>query len=247
MKESGPFILAIDAGNTRIKWGLHDGRAWMATGARMTAGAEHLADDLPAEVAGTRAIASNVAGAEVGNILERVCKQRGVTVRFIATAAQQLGVRNGYRVPQQLGTDRWAALVAAHRSGPGDKLVINVGTALTIDVLGADGQFRGGVIVPGPEMMRRSLNKGTAGLQATEGRFDPLPASTPDAITSGAIQACLGAIERMAASARASGAGNPRWYVSGGGLRDLAPHLPGDAIIDENRVLDGLVLIARDS
>src|SRR5436190_10115346 len=144
------------------------------------------------------ATASNVAGAAVAAELERACKERGLALTVVRSQAEQLGVANGYRDPAQLGSDRWAALIAANRVGPGHKLVVNAGTALTIDALTAEGRFLGGVIVPGPALMRHSLDRGTAGLRLTEGACAEFPQSTPDAITSGAIQACSGAVERLA-------------------------------------------------
>lgn len=239
------MILAIDAGNTRIKWGVHDGSAWVASGAVDTAAAARLAQSWAAAPAAGKAIASNVAGDSVRAALEGACAKRGIALQVIASQARQLGVVNGYGEPGQLGADRWAALIAAHRLEPGNKLVVNVGTALTIDALAADGRFLGGLIVPGPALMRRSLDRGTAGLRLTEGRFDVFPRSTPDAITSGAIQAGAGAIAQMRDAMARLGLAPGRAVLSGGAAGELAPHLPIDCAIHENLVLDGLALIAR--
>jgi type III pantothenate kinase len=168
-----------------------------------------------------------------------------MALQVIASQANQLGVVNGYREPGQLGSDRWAALIAAHRLEPGNKLVVNVGTALTIDALAGDGRFLGGLIVPGPALMRRSLDRGTAELRLTEGRFDELPRSTPDAITSGAIQAGAGAIAQLRDIMARLGLAPGRAILSGGAAGELAPHLPMECSIHENLVLDGLTLIAR--
>ena len=238
-------IFVFDAGNTRIKWGVHDGRAYVASGALETANAGKLDAALPAGVRVKRAIASNVAGMEVRRELEVLCVARGAKLQVITSAAEGHGVKNGYRDPTQLGSDRWAALIAAHRVGPGHKLVVNAGTALTIDALTADGRFLGGVIVPGPALMRRSLDRGTAGLRLTEGAFADFPASTPDAITTGAIQACAGAIERMRDAMAGSDCAPSQIVLSGGAAPELAGHLPIAATIRENLVLDGLLLIAR--
>ena len=202
---------------------------------------------LAATPGAARGLVSNVAGAQVGETLRRACESRGTRLEFIASQPGQLGVTNGYRDPSQLGTDRWAALIAAHRVGPGHKLVVNAGTALTIDALTADGRFRGGMIVPGPALMRRSLDRGTAGLRLTEGAFAEFPASTPDAITTGAIQACAGAVERMRDAMAGAGCAPSQVVLSGGSAPELAPHLPIAATIRENLVLDGLLLIARSA
>lgn len=239
------MILAIDAGNTRIKWGVHDGNAWLAAGAVATREAGGLGQSWALAPPAGQAIASNVAGDEVRAALEAACRSRGLVLRTIASQASQLGVVNGYREPGQLGADRWAALIAAHRLEPGNKLVVNVGTALTIDALAGDGRFLGGIIVPGPALMRRSLDRGTAGLRLTEGRFDEFPRSTPDAITSGAIQAAAGAIAQMRDAMARAGLAPARAVVSGGAAGEIAPHLPLACSIHENLVLDGLALIAR--
>jgi type III pantothenate kinase len=242
---SAPAILAIDAGNTRIKWGVHDGNKWNPSGALPTAEAQRLAEiwDLVPKVP---AIASNVAGPDVEQHIRNACERWGLLpIRFIRSEREQLGVTNGYDDPHQLGPDRWAGLIAAHHLYTGPKLVVNAGTALTIDALTADGRFLGGIIVPGPALMRRSLDRGTAGLRLTEGVYRPAPASTPDAITSGSLHACIGAIERMRQSMAAQGTPPEGIIVSGGAAVELAPHLPEPHVVEEHLVLHGLVLIAR--
>jgi type III pantothenate kinase len=238
-------ILAIDAGNTRTKWGVHDGRAWTATGAIETARAGELPQSLRGIKAAGLAIASNVAGAAVQAAIEAACK--GLVVRFVRSEASQLGVTNGYRDSSQLGTDRWVALIAAHHARPGHKLVINAGTALTIDALTGDGRFLGGLIVPGPALMRRSLDRATAALRESEGAVRDFPASTPEAIATGAVLACAGAADRLAKSMDAHGTPPGLIILSGGAARELAPALGLPHELHENLVLDGLQLIARSA
>lgn len=240
-------ILAVDAGNTRIKWGLHDLAVWRARGVVPTADPVNLARQWAAAPRGTRVLASIVAADAVRQAIERAAAERGFTCLAIRSQPSQLGVTNGYRDPEQLGTDRWAALIAAHRSMPGHKLVVNAGTALTVDALTAQGRFLGGLIVPGPSLMRRSLERGTAGLRLTDGSFDPFPRSTPDAITTGAIQACVGAVQRVRADMAAQGADPIGLVLSGGAALEIAAYLPMPATFNENLVLDGLVAIARES
>jgi type III pantothenate kinase len=237
-------LLAVDAGNTRIKWGLFDAGRWNPCGALPTADAARLAQawrDIGAPIA----FASNVAGPEVERHLRQACEARGCALTVIASQPEQLGVTNGYRDPGQLGSDRWAGLIAAHHGHRGHKLVVTAGTALTVDALTAEGRFEGGLIVAGPALMRRSLDRGTAGLRLTEGTFGPFPKSTPDAITTGAIHACVGAIERMRAAMAGRGTPADLIVLSGGAANELAPHLPGTLAVAENLVLEGLRLIAR--
>lgn len=239
-------LLAVDAGNTRIKWGMNDGDGWAATGALPTAESSRLGQAWRHLAGVGQVVASNVAGERVRSDLETACAHMGVRLHVIASERERLGVTSDYIDPGQLGTDRWAALVAAHHARRGNKLVVNVGTALTVDALTDQGRFLGGLIVPSPALMRRCLDRGTAGLRLTEGKFDPLPRCTPDAITAGAIQAAVGAIARHAAAMAQSGCAPDIAIVSGGGSADLSPHLPLEFAIHENLVLDGLALIGRD-
>jgi type III pantothenate kinase len=237
-------VLAIDAGNTRIKWGVFDGRKWNPYGAFPTAESSRAAGfwiEISPDIA---ACASNVAGPEVERHLEEACRATGRPFTVIRSQPAQLGVTNGYEDPRQLGADRWAGLVAAHHAHAGHKLVVNAGTALTVDALTASGQFDGGLIVPGPALMRRSLDRGTAGLRLTEGAFEAMPRSTPDAITSGAIQACAGAVQRMREAMAARGTPPALVVLSGGAAAQIASHIPGTVVVEENLVLDGLALIA---
>ena len=243
---SDPIFLAIDAGNTRIKWGVHAGGRWTARGTLPTAESARLADAWGSLPAAEGAIASNVAGPTVLSHLEQACARAGLTLQVIRSQAEAFGVTNGYSDPAQLGTDRWAGLIAAHHRAVGHKLVVNVGTALTVDALTGDGRFMGGIIVPGPALMRRSLDRGTAGLRLTEGVFQDLPRSTPDAITTGAIDAATGAIMRMADAMSRHGVAPAGVVLSGGAAGEIAPHLPIPFVIHENLVLDGLVLMARN-
>jgi type III pantothenate kinase len=241
-------LLAIDAGNTRIMWGVHAGGGWRATGSIDTAQSAALGEALRAQFPVDAAIASNVAGPRVLEDLEAACRMGGLALTVIRAEREELGVTNAYRDPGQLGPDRWAALIAAHRGDEeGHKLVVNAGTALTVDALTADGEFLGGLIVPGPALMRRSLHRGTAELRLTEGALEDFPATTPDAITSGAIHASVGAIERLARAMATRGAPPRRIILSGGAAEEIAASLPLPVTLRETLVLDGLALIARKS
>src|SRR5258708_31153286 len=138
-------VLAIDAGNTRIKWGVHEARAWRSIGSVAITDSAILHEALRASLPADRAIASNVAGPKVEEDIARSCDSAGLALTVIRSLPEQPGVVNGYRDAQQLGPDRWAALVAAHRASPGHKLGVKAGTALTMDTLTAEGRSAGGL------------------------------------------------------------------------------------------------------
>ena len=242
-------ILAIDAGNTRIKWGLHDGTKWRLRGAADTN--DIVGDQAFSDVLKTseidRIVISNVAGPLIASAIKDKVHFLGKPIFFIRAEASKCGVVNRYDNPAQLGSDRWAALIAAHvaaEGAPHPQLVVMSGTALTVDVLTVDGKFLGGIIVPGLMLMHRALNYATAQLPAGQGEYQTFPGNTANAITSGALEACAGAVARMYAHLSDKAGDVPRCIGSGGAMHALALHLPFPVSINDNLVLDGLLVIA---
>lgn len=235
-------ILAVDAGNSRIKWGLHNGTGWSEQSWVATVRPE-LAPQWAGLPDPEAIIVSNVAGNAAAQNIEAACKQWRTKPCFIRAEATQCGVRNGYATPHQLGSDRWAALIAAHHLYPGrDLLVVQSGTAVTIDTLAADGLFRGGLILPGFSLMLDALTRNTAGLAAQHGKFADFPDNTADAIFSGAAHAIAGAVERSYRTLSTQ----PLCLLSGGDMDILLPVLDIPAQAVNNLVLEGLLRIALE-
>lgn len=238
-------LLVMDAGNTRIKWGLHDGRGWCATGAVATRDGDALlaaVGRLPALPA--RLLAANVAGDSARRAIEAAAGSLGLQASFLVASPACAGVRNGYLEPGRLGADRWAALVGARARGAGPCVVANAGTAITVDALDAGGLFLGGMIVPGVAMMLHALEGGTAGLRAGRGAFAAFPACTADAMTTGALSAAAGAVLSMLERVGQRCGVTPSLLLTGGAAGELQPLLPAGAQHVEWLVLEGLVTIA---
>jgi len=228
------MILCLDAGNTRLKCGLFDGSGWRMQGALNYQAFDDLVAELPARP--TRIVACNVAGEAVRLRIEALAGSLGLPLDWLTSSAAVCGVTNGYDNPRQLGADRWAALIAARAMHAGPCVVVMAGTATTIDALDANGLFRGGLILPGLSLMRAALAGNTAGLPQATGQFRSQPTNTDDAIVSGAINATLGAIERI----RATLDGEVLCLLSGGAATELAPHLDLPHRLIDNLVLEGL-------
>lgn len=238
--------LLIDAGNTRIKLAsVADGR-WSPVQTVMTARRDGLADELAGCLAGDaqEVWVSNVAGSEVGGLIAAACAAANLTPSFIASTAQQCGVRNGYLQPAQLGCDRWAALIAAWHHLRRACLVVSCGTATTVDALSARGEFAGGLILPGMALMQCSLAGATAQLQAGGGQYADFPRNTADALQSGAIQASCGAIRRQH---ELLGVADAPVLLTGGAAQLLQPHLQLPVQMMDNLVLQGLLIIAQEA
>jgi type III pantothenate kinase len=240
-------ILAIDAGNTRIKWGVHEEGSWQVQGRVATARASRLAREWRGFEAPDIVIAANVAGARVARSIAAAARRFTRRVRFVKSAASQCGVKNAYDRPGQLGADRWAALIGARHLHRGSCVVVNAGTTMTVDALSADGVFLGGIIVAGVDLMRVALSRNTAQLRPRGGKFTFFPSRTADAIESGAINALAGAVERMRGYLDRAGRQAPRIVLSGGAAPLVAPHLNGAVEVVDNLVLEGLVRIALET
>ena len=239
-------ILAIDAGNTRIKWGIHEDGSWRVQGWVATARALSLTRAWARLDPPDRVIAANVAGPRVAGRLDRAARRFKRRIRYARSAARQCGISNSYEAPGQLGADRWAALIGARQLHRGACLVVSAGTTMTVDALTADGVFLGGIIVAGPELMRGALARNTAQLRPRRGRFAFFPAGTADAIESGAVNALAGAVERMVGFMQKAGEQEPLMVLSGGSAQPLAAHLNGALEVVDNLVLEGLVRIALE-
>jgi type III pantothenate kinase len=240
------LILAVDAGNSRVKWALHDGRNFTSEGWVSHAGLDALEAQWAPLEAPSAIVIANVAGDEVGRKLRAFSGRWQAAPQWARSVRSQAGVVNNYDDPSQLGVDRWAALIGARTFSSGACVVVNAGTATTIDAMAAQGAFIGGIIVPGFDLMHEALAAHTAQLSAEHGIFTIFPRTTRDAITTGAIQALCGAVERMHDAMRLDGHGDPELIFSGGAGEMAARRIGRPARIIDNLVLEGLVRIARD-
>jgi len=197
--------LLIDIGNTRIKAAVLNGSELMQHQAIVHAGlsAEHLQLQLLQHYTGIQSVwISNVAGVEVATRIQQAIQHQYQLAPIFATTAATYGeVRSAYVQPEKLGVDRWLSLLAAHamQNSAQVTLIVSVGTAMTLDALSHDGQHRGGLIVPGPDLMIRSLLSNTSDIAtfaASGERGEAFFAdNTVGAIHQGADHACAALVE----------------------------------------------------
>ena len=247
------MILVLDSGNSRLKWGLFGPRGWVAHGVVPNPELATLAvRDWQSLQRPSRVVGVNVAGEPARVRVEGQLARWRLPVEWLSATAAAAGVINHYAIPSQLGADRWASLVAARTRTiaselfPSSCVVVNAGTAVTVDALDADGVFRGGIILPGLHLMLRALSDNTAALRVAPGKFEDFPTSTPDAIYSGAVQGVCGAIELMRAKLQGDNA-SVRCLLAGGLAREIAPHLAGPVEVVDNLVLEGVLVLAAGS
>lgn len=231
------MIVCIDSGNTRVKWGMYDGRQWLAQGAVTHAEVGQLAALVANWPPPTRIMLANVAGPEAAARIRAHLAAWPAVWHEASSGRQCCGVTNLYTYPERLGVDRWCALIGARGLVASAAVVVMAGTATTIDSLDADGNFLGGLILPGVDLMRRALARETAALPFAEGRCVPYPRCTDDAIVTGASEAQAGAIER--AFARLNDA-TACCLLSGGHAEALVGQLSVPCRLVHNLPLEGL-------
>jgi type III pantothenate kinase len=244
------MTLLLDLGNTRLKAAL----AAPGDGVRLLGEAPHrelgmaaaLARALgghapPAAAAWCANVAGPGAGAELAAALGAL---GGGPVEFLRGRAEACGVRCAYAEPARLGADRWAALLGARGVAAADSLVIDAGSALTIDALRADGRHLGGWILPGLGMMVAALETRTGDLARLRQASPPgdavdFPADTGPAMTGGALLAAAGAVLRAEERLAAATGGPVQLLLTGGDAPALAAEL-GRGTVLPDLVLRGL-------
>lgn len=237
-------MLLLDAGNTRLKWALHDGERLRDSGALDYDSLDQLR--VPASTLGAQGavIGVNVAGEAAASSIAAALQPLGLAPCWNLARRAQCGVRSSYENAAQLGADRWAALIGARWLHQGPALVVMAGTATTVDMLDEDGLFLGGLIFPGFDLMRTALAGNTAQLPFAQGRFAEHPRSTADAIFSGCLHAQAGAIERMFRKMASHPAA--LCLIGGGGAELLLPVLALPQRHEPNLVLHGLARIGPE-
>ena len=236
------MIIEIDAGNSRLKWRCRDPQSVRATPARVADSVSAIAAEL--EVASVERVhIASVRAPEYLEQLARECEQVfNVKVNVARVSAQCGGLRIRYADPARLGVDRWLAMLAARSMAPTACLVVDCGTALTIDRIAEDGEHGGGFILPGLALMRRSLEENTrirldAGFEAGS---IALGNSTDEAVYHGTLAAAVAVIQAQW-QALNNASGSARLILTGGGASELGAHLASQGVeIISDLVLDGL-------
>lgn len=250
-------FIALDVGNTRLKWALYDSHrpdaALLSQGAVFLEHIDRLAEQdwkvipAPAEMLGC-IVASDALRRRVGEQLELW----DLSPRWVVPRAEEAGLVNGYDHPTRLGADRWVAMIGAlarmkqqtQGQSPRPMVVVMVGTAVTVEAIDEHGHFLGGLILPGHGIMLRALESGTAGLRVPTGEVCEFPTNTSDALTSGGTFAIAGAIERMVQHVRTRCRIEPLCYMTGGAGWKMAPSMSVKFELVDSLIFDGLRQIA---
>lgn len=274
------ILLLVDIGNTRVKWArLVDGqmgkqhaaanagwtsadyarrvvgRGWGRNAPRAQAdttprspGADSHIGTTPAN----RIIVSSVAGNDVNRAFTDAAHKAGApTPEFVTSEREAAGITTDYIDPWRLGVDRFVAAIGAFHLASGQPVcVVNIGTAMTIDLVDGSGRHRGGAIVPGPALMVSSLLTQTNGIRVRatggpDGANGMFARTTRNAIGEGARYAAAGVIDRAIEESRLLVGNKPLVLLTGGGSADIKPLIRSTCVSLPDLVLHGLAVWAH--
>lgn len=248
--------LLMDIGNSIVKWGVLEGGLIQSISSVThekinNVGFSSITTSIPRKV--DRVIASNVAGT---NFAVRLSAAIGIhcqsDINFVTSAKSAFGIINAYKNPRQFGVDRWVALVGARSEFRSSLCVVDIGTAVTIDVINKDGKHIGGQIIPGIELMEHALSDETSNIKTAKKMLkDPLKGTsmfannTKMAIQNGSVNAISGAIERVIGTLRSDGY-KPKVIVTGGDAPRILKQFDDQLIYRPHLILQGLAYIVQN-
>lgn len=246
-------ILLVDVGNSNLKWAWLSGGAFQPGGELVHAGkleSESLAQ-LTSDQSPNRIVTSCVASAEIKTVLKAWAQQQyDRQVEFVTSPRQGCGLTNAYESPEQLGSDRWAAMVAAHRHFNTDVCIVDAGSAVTIDLLQSNGEHNGGYILPGLAKMKECLLTGTAisiEPESVNMVVEVNPGhSTESCISNGCLRAVCSLVESSVDQFKQQSGKDVTCIITGGDSRCVAKGLSMPYSIEPDLVLIGLAEIAKE-
>jgi type III pantothenate kinase len=253
------ILLLVDIGNTRVKWARLVAGQMGKQHAAANAGWD--ASDYSRRVIGRgwsgsegRIVVSSVAGQEVNGLLTTAAREAGAPEpEFVASERSAAGITTEYLEPWRLGVDRFVGAIGAHHLASGQPVcVVNVGTAITIDLVDGTGRHHGGAIVPGPALMVSSLLTQTSGIRrratgGSAGVNGMFARSTRNAIGEGARYASAAVIDRAIEESRIRLGSRPLVLLTGGGSADIKPLIRSTSVRLPDLVLHGLAVWARQT
>ena len=236
-------LLTVDCGNTTVRCRRPDGEVFATPSASPEAGRL-------AAFAGEAGVGRAVAVSVVPSALATVREALRTASIPLDVAGEDLPcpLALDYATPATLGADRWLAAFAAHRRF-GAAVVVDCGTATTVDVVTGAGRFRGGAIAPGLPALAIGLGRAAPALPPPDlGAAVSVPArSTQASVDAGVVLGHAGAVERLVREARRSLSEPSRVVATGGHAAGLLALVDFDAAHVPELLHEGLALLAGSS
>lgn len=239
--------LCVDIGNTNLKWARYENGLLspvysLRHDSGEVQGLEAVWGEMPRP---DRIRVANVAGAEVQRMLTVTSQRLWQLPPWFAQPRQRAcGVTIAYSDPRRLGVDRWLALVAVQNGGMTPALVLDCGTAVTLDAIDGTGNHLGGLIVPGLRMMWDSLFARTSiPVRQFKEHRAILGEDTDECISGGALQAIAGMTERVRDRLHIGSGMQPQIVLTGSDARKIGDQLDFPHRYVPDLVLQGLALL----
>ena len=237
--------LLIDIGNSCLKWGIGQGDD-ISTESPLLHQAKDWQQGLlvdwwlierPTKVA-IACVGHQDLLVTVSQLIQKLWS--GIEIITAKSQAQFAGVINVYSQPEKLGVDRWLTLLAVNQEYQQAVCIVDCGTAITVDMLDAQGKHLGGVISSGLRLMKQSLQQNTQQLKLSKQTYSlGLANFTEAAIDSGTLYAAVGLIEQVILKQEIK----PLLLLTGGDADIIAPHLSSPVKIKADLVLRGLLVM----
>ena len=236
----------VDSGNTRLKWAVMQDGELMSSHALVNQQlTRHELIAAWKRLRPERLVIACVSRAPLLELVRTVAVELWPSIDIIDVKSQAhaFGVHNAYLQPEKLGVDRWLALVAVRKLYHQAACIVDCGTAITVDLIDADGKHQGGLISPGLTLMKKSLAAGTEALPFDETSHVAGPANfTAAAIYSGTLAAAVGLIEHVVSKQVSP----VSVILTGGDAELIAAQLAFKPTVDADLVLRGLVIVLAD-
>ena len=238
------MLLCVNVGNTNTQFGLFDGTELQARAQALTAARGPL-PSLATREPLDRVVLASVVPSRTETLLQALTEAAGVRPQVVG---RDLAVPMEVRLAEtsKVGVDRLLCALAAYRRTGAQTIVVDAGTAVTVDLVSASGVFCGGSISPGPALLLRAMHQGTEKLPEIE--FERphfvVGRNTEEAMRSGAFWGTVGAVERLIQQIRGDLIGETHVVGTGGWVRQLAPYIPTIDLVAPDLALEGLALVA---
>lgn len=242
-------ILAVDVGNSRIKWGVNEDHHWLIKKQIVHSEIELLPRQWKNFKNINLVVVSTVSNQLITNTLNTILSSLNYDAHWVISRSYQCGITNNYKYHQHLGSDRWAAMIGAWNKFHESCVVVNVGTAMTVDAITRDGLFLGGYIVPGPFLQSQCLATHTQiNYEKTlSNNHEIFPVTTTSAVHNGISVSLSSLIEKtLHLFSKHEGYYPNKCILSGGGFDFIRNHIDFPVHEIDNLVLEGLVVIAHD-
>lgn len=236
--------LMFDCGNSRLKWmSVAHGGDIVARG--VASGSLDVAiAELARSVTGVDAVhAAVVSGAHASAALaEAVSRAFGLQATFSASLPSFRGLRNGYDIPGSLGVDRWLAMIGARLLCGGPIIVVDAGTAMTIDVVTDSGEHLGGYVVPGLQAQCLSLSERSSAIGVVDAQKPDRAwgRRTSDGVANGVAGSLAALVDSSQRELHRLTGRYGNVVLSGGDARTLSRLLTASHFVDEDLVFRGL-------